>query len=214
MGCVRPFDVERRVGLRITARLRLGEHVGEIAAGIFHRRKDEIAGAVEDPVDALDRIGGSALTQPLDHRDTAGHRRLELQRHPRRFRLGRKFEAVVSDHRLVGGDQRLAGLDGAAGKCQGRAISPADQLNDHVDIAPLAHDDHVVFPSVVRKVHAPLLGAITGADGSNLDRPASPPGNKVRVGFDQADHACPHGSQSCKRDTKRFGHVHPFRAAP
>ena len=42
------------IGLGKAQRLRLGEHVGEVAAFGFHLGQDEIAGAVEDAVDAVD----------------------------------------------------------------------------------------------------------------------------------------------------------------
>ena len=101
-------DVERRVGLGIAQRLRLGEHLGEVAALRLHLGEDEIARAVEDAVDARHRIRRRALAQPLDHRDAARDRRLELQRHARRLGRARQLQPVVRQHRLVGGDEALA----------------------------------------------------------------------------------------------------------
>ncbi len=78
-----PFDVESRVGLGVAQRLRLGENLAEVAPGRFHRREDVIAGAVEDAVNPLDPVRGGAFAQPLDHRDAARHRGLELERRRR-----------------------------------------------------------------------------------------------------------------------------------
>src|SRR5206468_3911628 len=45
-----PVDVEAWIGLRKAERLRLGKHLGEVAALLLHLGQDEIAGAVEDAV--------------------------------------------------------------------------------------------------------------------------------------------------------------------
>ena len=47
-------DVEARIGLGVAELLRLGEHLGELAAALAHRRQDVVRGAVEDAVDARD----------------------------------------------------------------------------------------------------------------------------------------------------------------
>ena len=72
-------DVEGGVGLGVAQGLRLGQHVGELAAGLAHRGQDEIAGAVEDAEDALDPIGRQPLAQRLDDRDAAGDGGLEAE---------------------------------------------------------------------------------------------------------------------------------------
>ena len=56
-------DVEGGIGLGVAQALRLGQHVGELAPGLAHGGQDEIAGAVEDAVDAQDPIGHQALAQ-------------------------------------------------------------------------------------------------------------------------------------------------------
>ncbi len=137
------FDVEGRIGLGITQRLRLGQHVGKIAALVAHLGEDEIAGAVDDAGDPLDVIGGQALAQRLDDRDTAGHRRLEGHRHA--LRLGRREDlvAVQGDQRLVGGDHVLAVLDRLQHQLARRRVA-ADQFDDDVDIRIVDHRKGVV----------------------------------------------------------------------
>ena len=54
-------DVEGGVGLGVAQALRLGQHVGELAPGLAHRGQDEVAGAVEDAVDAQDPVGHQPL---------------------------------------------------------------------------------------------------------------------------------------------------------
>ena len=85
-----PSTSKARVGLGVAQRLRLGQHVGEVAAGLAHRGQDVVAGAVEDAVDARDPVGGEPLAQRLDDRDAAGDRRLEGERDA--LRLGQARE--------------------------------------------------------------------------------------------------------------------------
>ena len=104
-------DVERRIGLRVAELLRIGEHFGELAAALAHLRQDVIAGAVQDAGNAQDAVAGETLAQRLDHRDAAGDRGLERQRHAALLRRGGERGAMHGEHRLVGGDHRLAGGD-------------------------------------------------------------------------------------------------------
>ena len=87
-----------------------------------------------DAIDAADHIGGGAFAQALDYRHAAGDRGLELQREAGAFGAAGKLEAVVRDHRLVGGDEALARGERRAGEGEGGAVRAADQL-DH-DIGP------------------------------------------------------------------------------
>ena len=102
-------DVERRIGFGVAQLLRIGEHLGELAAALAHLRQDVVAGAVEDAGDAADAVRGQPLAQRLDHRNAAGHRRLERQRHAALLGRGGERGAMHREHRLVGGDHRLAG---------------------------------------------------------------------------------------------------------
>ena len=105
---VEAADVEGRIGFRVAQRLRLGQHLGERAVLVRHRRQDEIAGAVEDAVDAPHLVGGERLAQRLDDGNAAGDRRLEVERDA--LLLGELGErhAVLGEQRLVGGDDVLA----------------------------------------------------------------------------------------------------------
>src|SRR5690606_5251165 len=79
MGAVIAFDIEGRIRLGITETLRLGEALLKGQPFALHAREDIIAGAVEDAVDAADRIAGERFTQRLDDRDTAGGRGFEIE---------------------------------------------------------------------------------------------------------------------------------------
>ena len=109
MRGVEAADVEGRIGLGVTLRLRLLEHLGKTPPLTFHPRQDVIAGAVEDAVDAGDVVALQALAHRLDDGDAPGDRGLEIQRHA--VLLGERGEArtVMGKQRLVGGDDMLAG---------------------------------------------------------------------------------------------------------
>src|SRR3546814_7957890 len=66
-----------------------------------------VAGAVQNPGDAVDAVADQALAQGFDDRDTAGDRRLEGER--RLVLLGPCGElgAMHGQHRLVGGHHAL-----------------------------------------------------------------------------------------------------------
>src|SRR6185312_5650222 len=80
-------DVERRIGLGITQRLRLRQHLGEGALGLLHVGEDEVAGAVQYSAYGVYAVGNQALAQRLDDGDAARRRRLELERQA--FLLGK-----------------------------------------------------------------------------------------------------------------------------
>src|SRR5262249_36602312 len=103
-----PLDVEGRIGLRIAESLRLAQAILERDALLLHARGVVIAGAVEDAVDAGERIAVEPLAQRLHDRDAAGDRRLEIER--RALPLGERREpvAVGRQQRLVGGHDWLA----------------------------------------------------------------------------------------------------------
>ena len=131
---VEAADVEGGIGLGVALRLRLLQHIGKAPALLLHPRQDVIAGAVEDAVDAGDVVALQALADRLYDRDAAGHRRLEVERHA--ALLGERGEArtVMSEQRLVGGDDVLAGAErGLHGGFRHAALA-AHQLDEHVDV--------------------------------------------------------------------------------
>ena len=113
---------------------------------------------------------------------------------------------MVRDHRLVGSDQRLAGLDGGARTGQRWSVRAADQFDHNVYVLAVAEDDHVVFPGIGREVDTAIPVAVARADGGNHDRTASPARNQRGIGFDKANNACPDGSQASKADAQRLYH--------
>ena len=127
------FDVKRRIGLRIAQPLRLLEAFGEGQLLLRHTREDVIAGAVEDAVDARDRIAGESFAQCFHDRDGAADRGLEIERDAALLGKLRKRYAVMREQRLVGGDDRFPGLESSGDGCARRIAVAADQLDKHID---------------------------------------------------------------------------------
>ena len=105
------FDVEGRIGLGVAEPLRVLEALGERQLLLLHAGEDVIAGAVEDAVDARERVADQAFAQRLDDRDAAGDRGLEIERHVMLLGERGKRHAVARQQGLVGGDDRFAGRE-------------------------------------------------------------------------------------------------------
>ena len=111
VGGIDSLDVEGGIRLRVPEVLRLREHVGKRATLVAHLGQDEIAGAVDDSGDPLDAIAGQTLTDRLDDRNAAGHRRFEGHADAIGVGGGENLVAVQCDERLVGGHHVLAVSD-------------------------------------------------------------------------------------------------------
>ena len=72
---VAAVDVLGGVGLGVAEPLGLGQRVVERHPGARHLGEDEVGGAVDDPVDAVDRGPRQRLLEHADHRDDARPRR-------------------------------------------------------------------------------------------------------------------------------------------
>ena len=98
-----------------------------------HLAEDEVGGAVDDPVDAVDAGAGKRLLQHPDHRHDARDRALEAQLHAGLTGHREQLVAVLGQQLLVGGDDVPAGphrLQHVAA----RRLDPADQLDDQVGV--------------------------------------------------------------------------------
>ena len=144
-------DVEGGIGLGVAQALRLGQHVGELAPGLAHGGQDEIAGAVEDAVDAQDPIRHQALAQRPDDRDAARDGGLPAQLRARTLGQARQLVAVQRQHRLVGGDHGPAAPQRRAHQIERHALAAADQLADEVDLGVLGQRPRVAVPAHARR---------------------------------------------------------------
>ncbi len=79
MGGILAADVEGRIGLGVAQPLGGAQRFTKTDVVLLHARQDIVRRAVEDAVDALDRVAGQRLAQRLDDRDAARCRRLEIE---------------------------------------------------------------------------------------------------------------------------------------
>ena len=118
----------------------------------------------------------------------------------------------MRDHRLVGRDEALAGLQRFARQGEGRAVRSADQLDDDIDALVMSERDRIVDPIEPRNIDAAILRSIARANRDHLDRPPRAPLDQGGVGAQQANDACADGAQPCEGDAKRLRVSHNRRA--
>ena len=182
------LDVERRIGFGVAQPLRLLEAFVERQPLALHARQHVIAGAVEDAVDARHRIAGKTLAQGLDDRDGAADRRLEIERDLVLLGQPRELDAVPRQQRLVGGDDRLAGLQRRADRRKRRVAVAADQFDKRIDAGIARKLHRVRDPAQLLHIDAAILAARAGADRHDLDRAAALVGQHRALLVDQAHH--------------------------
>ena len=134
MRGIEAADVEGRIGFGVTEALRLFQTLIERKFLALHARQDVIAGAVQNPVDALDRVARETLAQRLHDRNAAGDGGLEGKRHVLLFRNLRKCQSVLRQQRLVGGDNMLAGGERRLDRGARRTLVAAHELDEKIDV--------------------------------------------------------------------------------
>ena len=195
-----------RVGsaLGVSERLRLREHLVERPAGPgLHLGEDEVSGAVDDSRERPDPVAGQPLADALDHRNGAGHRRLEGDDRARRAGRAEDLVAVQGDEGLVRGDHVLALPDGAQHEVARRAGAP-DELDDHVDGGVVHHRPGVA--GEIDPAHVALARAAGIAHGGprHLDAPPGAARDLVRVAAKHVDGAAPDRAEPEHPDAYRF----------
>jgi hypothetical protein len=109
-----------------------------------------------------------AFPHQLHGRDAAHHRGFEQQGRALGLRQPRQLQPVFGDQRLVGGDDRLAGVEGGLDRRLGRSIGPADQLHEDIDVGMNSQSDWVVEPAKGRNIGGARPRAGAGADADDL----------------------------------------------
>ncbi len=128
---VAAVDVLGRIGLGVSEPLRFGERLLEGHAGARHLGQDEVRGAVDDPVHAVDRCARQRLLEHADDRNHAGDGALEPQLHPVCARGVPQLLAVLGQQLLVGGDDVTPALHRPQ-QIRSRGLDPAHQLDDQI----------------------------------------------------------------------------------
>ncbi len=197
-------DVEGGIGLGVAQALRLGEHHVEGQPLVAHLREDVVAGAVDDPGDPLDAVGGEALADRLDDRHAAAHRRLEGDHHALRWAAREDLVAVLREQRLVGGDHVLAVGDRRQDELAGARLA-ADQLDDDVDVRMRDQLRGIGHQLDALEAHRARLGEVARARGHrDHDLAAGAARDLLAVAAQHLDGAAAHGAQAQQADADRF----------
>ena len=165
------------VGIRLGKAFVLGllQRIGIAEAGLAHAGEDVIARPVDDAVDGADVVPHEAFLQHLDDRNTARHRRLEVNRHAALLGERKEFLPALCEEGLVTRDDDLFRLQCCANHVVGRG-GPADQFDDHrngriVDEFLPVHgqnrprDLHIALPLQIANDHASHADVRPGAFG-------------------------------------------------
>ena len=179
------LDVEGRVGLGVAEPLRLLQAVGEGELLLLHAGQDIVAGAVENSIDARERIAGQAFAQRLHDRDGAADRGFEIERHVVLLGDSRERNPVPRQQRLVGGDHGFFRRQRRRDRRVRGIPLAADQLHEHIDLAIGCQRDRVGNPAQLLVIDVALLAVRARADRHDLDRTTAARGECVALAFDQ-----------------------------
>ena len=203
---VNPAHIKRRVSFEITELIGLLEHFRIGQARRLHPGQDIVAGTVHHTHDAGDIIACKSFGQRLYDRDATGNGGLEPDHAASGFgRFGQRL-TVVGQHRLVGGHNVLACGDRGLGRGLGGAIAAAHQFDENIHIFALGQGHGIVFPGIIRNVHAPVLVTRPGGDGGDDHGATGAICQKVGLLPDDLDDAGANGAQS--GDAKAQGCCH------
>jgi hypothetical protein len=164
-------DIKARIGFGVAELLRLGEHLGEVAAAFAHRRQDVVRRAVEDAVDARQTVAGKPLAQRLDDRNAAGDRCLESERHASRLGGLGKLGAMLGHQGLVCGDDVFAAGERRLDDLARHSVSAADQLDDDLDFGNRGQRQGVFAPACARQVDPAVAVPIARRNRGNDNAP-------------------------------------------
>ena len=176
-------DVLGGVGLGVAEPLRLGQSVGVGGARLHHLAQDEVRGAVDDAVDAVDAAHDHRLAQHLDHRDGRAHAGLEAKLHSVLLGGAEELLAVPGQELLVGRDDRLARLEERQHMLAGR-LDPAHDLGDHRDRGVVPEPCEVRGEQAGRGVGVP--GRVAHEGRGDLDRAARDALDRRRAAVEEA----------------------------
>ena len=163
------FDVEGRIGLGITQALRFAQAFIEAETILLHARQDVITGAVEDAVDARERIAVEPFAQRLHDRNAAGNRGFEIERNAVALGEHGEFLTVPGEQRLVGGNHRFAGRKRGLDRPFGRIALPANDFDQNIDRRIRRERYRIGHPANSFQIDVALFAARTRADRDDLN---------------------------------------------
>ena len=177
-------------------------------ARAFHPGQDIVAGAVHDAHDAGDFIPGQPLDQRFDHGNAASDGGLVADHAALGFGQFRQRLAMHGQHRLVGGDHVLAGVQRGLGRGLGGAVRSAHELDEDIHIVTRGQHDGIVFPGIAGKRDAPVLVAVARRHGRDRDVLAGAGLQQGGFAPDDLDQSGPDSAQTRNAQPNRVAHAH------
>ena len=95
---------------------------------------------------------------------------------------------------LVGGNDVLASLEGAFDSELGRAVRPADQFDEHVDIRVFSERGRVIEPAILVGIDRPVTALAARAYACNLHNTGQA---KLVLAFDQFNQSTANMAETC-----------------
>src|ERR671937_190362 len=190
------LDVESGIGFGVAELLCLFQAGGEAKPLLFHARQDVDARAVEDSIDARERIAGQPLAQRFDDRDGAADRSLEVECHAVLLGDGGQRDAMPGEQRFVGGHDRFLGCERRRDRRFRRIALSAHQLHEHVDLAIGRQRQGIADPAQLLAPDIARLAARARADRHDLDGAAATGGERIALALDQSGDARPDRAQT------------------
>ncbi len=199
-------DIEAGIGLRIAEALRFFEAFGKGEALGLHPAQDIIAGAVENSIDALDRVAGQSLAQRFDDRDSAGDRGFKTERDAFFFGALGERHAMLGEHRLIGGDDGFAGIERGFDRGARGRFGAADQFDEAIDLGRSGEFCRIVIPAERREIGAAFFAALFGANAGDFDPPARHGGERRGAPLQEPHDGKAHGAETGDADAQRWQH--------
>ena len=199
VGGVDAVHVVGGVRLGVAQALGILQGIVERAAFRGHAGEDVVGGAVEDGLQADDAVGHQILPEGADERDAAAHAGLEGDVHAVLGGQGQQLRAVLGHDLLVGGDDVLAVLQGAAQVVHGRVLA-AHGLEDHGDAGVVQDLPGVGGEQLRRHGHGARLIGVAHQHLDDAGGPVHARGDPVGVLGEDAVDAAAHRAQAQHTD--------------
>ncbi len=206
MRGVEAADIEARIGLGITQPLRFLQALLERQLLSLHARQNVIAGAVQDAVDALDRISRETFAQGLDDRDSSRDRGLEGERDVLLLCESCQRDAVLGEQRLVGGDDVLARRKRRFDRGACRPFVATHQLHKQVDLRRARERDGVVEHRELIEIDGALLARIAHGARRHMNAATGPRSQRIGLPLEQAVGRAADNAEAGDPDAQGFDH--------
>ncbi len=201
VGGVETLHVGTRVALGVALGLRRGKHLLVGASGLHHLGQDEVRAAVDDASHTADVVGRQAARDRIQHGRAAADRGFITERRSGLAGDRLQFQAVMGEHVLVRGHDRLPGAERLGDERAGRLVS-AQHLRDHIHVVAANYGSGVRNDDFAR--HAAVHGTLNVqiGDGHQLEHPAAGGADAaVRVAKEAPCHFRADGARAEDRDT-------------